>query len=99
MTCSRARFQVVNSRGLHSGGSRPNALWRAWIAHHTAATCDRDVPNVIRSHVIALSVSLDIGRSMCTAFRTMAHVTTRDQFAQFFNRVEGCVVEGKMCAS
>ena len=99
MTCSRARFQVVNSRGLQRGGSRSNTLWRAWIAHHTAATCVRDAPYVIRSHVIAFSVSFDTGRSRCMAFRTMAQVTTKDQFAQFFERVEDYVVDGKMYAS
>ena len=33
------------------------------------------------------------------AFRTMAQVTTKDQFAQFFERVEDYVVDGKMYAS
>ena len=62
---------------------------------HTAATGtrDSDALNVMRSHVISFSVSLDIGRNRCTAFRAMAQVTTRDQFAQFFERVKGCVRE------
>ena len=90
--------ELTVSHGACEAGAprRTRLLWHAWIAHYTAATCNRDAPNVIRSHVIAFSVSFDKCLSRCKSFRRMAQVTTKDQFAQF---VEGCVIEGKMDAS
>ena len=59
-------------------------------------TCGR-LGDPTDSHVSALSVSVDMGRMSCIAFRATAHVTTRTQFDQCLPRVDGWALAGQTC--
>jgi hypothetical protein len=60
---------------------------------------EREVAKETRSHVSALRVLRVMGNSKCVDFRTIAHVTTTDQYRQWPSRVRGLAEDGMMCRS
>ena len=93
----RRSVQAETSPKPWMEGVRPATLWRFWTAAQMVVMTERGVPMHSSSQMMALRMSVGVGRMCARSPQVMAQVATTAQFSQCWERVDGRERDGQTC--